>query len=202
MDRRECIASNQRIYRITNQEGSICFCKVFSWIQRSNHVYIVTSRDGRLMRDDALSPARSEHWPKTCHRCAHAGSPCRMWVNFLLPYMNARTESIMYGVRKRHENLANSIAVERHKIVRSSCATELTWETISIKQLAGAFSILLMMAEASPAIVWRFCFTDEYAMFALGVWPQLASYWNSQHANENSSHTFFISTQLTFLWIK
>lgn len=104
--------------------------------------------------------------------------------------------------RKKRENLTNSIVVERHKIVRSSCATELTWETISIKQLAGAFSILLMMAEASPAIVWRFCFTDEYAMFALGVWPQLASYWNSQHANENSSHTFFISTQLTFLWIK
>jgi len=97
------------------------------------------------MRDDALSPARSEHWPKTCHRCAHAGSPCRMWVNFLLPYMNARTESIMYGVRKRHENLANSIAVERHKIAWSSHAGELVLKVESKKQLADGISILFSL---------------------------------------------------------
>lgn len=51
--------------------------------------------------------------------------------------------------KKRHKNLANSIAEGRYKITRSLHAGELTLRLNPYNQLASAFGILLMMTEIS-----------------------------------------------------
>jgi len=47
------------------------------------------------------------------HRCAHARSPCSMWLHFLIPGWNESAKTIITGVRKQAPSLTNCITVTK-----------------------------------------------------------------------------------------